>query len=82
MQSNEAVAKYGFIGATGLLVAAWAAHTYIWYGYQRANPAVGSVSTGTGFELFVAGLFVFGVTVAFTAFSQGLAHALGIERSD
>jgi len=79
MPSNTTVATYGLGGALGLLVMAWASQAYLWYGYQRANPTVGTISTTPGFEFFIAVLFVIGAVIAFTAFSRGLAHALGTE---
>ena len=74
--SPTALAKYGFGGSIGLLMMGWASQAYLWYGYQRANPAVGSVSTTPGFELELAVLFVVGSTIAFTSFSRGLEDAL------
>lgn len=76
MSSTAALAKYGFSGSIGLLIMGWASQTYLWYGYQRANPDVGTVSTSPGYEFVIAGLFVIGGVVAFTAFSRGLKYAL------
>lgn len=79
MRSITTVATYGLGGALGLLVMGWASQTYLWYGYQRANPAVGTISTSPGFVIGVALLFVVGAVVAFTAFSRGLADALSAD---
>lgn len=78
--STTTLGLYGLAGGVGLLVATWAAQAYLWYGYQRANPAVGSVSTTPGFEIVIAALFVAGVAAAFTAFARGIARATGGER--
>lgn len=75
MSSTMTLVKYGLIGAFGLLITGWAGQSYVWLWYQRANPDVGAVSTGTGFELVIAGLFIVGITVAFTAFSTGFIKA-------
>ena len=79
MPSVTTLMKYGFVGGIGLLLMGWASHTYFWYGYQRANPEVGFVSTGIGFEAFLSGLFLAGATIAFTAFSTGVSHAIAGE---
>lgn len=80
MSSNTTLAKYGLGGSIGLVMMGWASQTYLWYGYQLANPDVGATSTSSGFELTIAGLFVVGGIIAFTAFSRGLEHALDAER--
>ena len=80
MPSTITLAKYGFGGSIGLLIMGWASQSYLWYGYQRANPEVGAVSTSPSFELMIAGLFVIGGVIAFTVFSLGLEYALDTER--
>ena len=75
MSSTTELAKYGIAGAIGLLITMWAIQAYFWYGYQQANPDIGTVSTTAGFEIVVGGLFVLGVTIAFTAFARGSAVA-------
>jgi hypothetical protein len=76
MPSNKTLALYGLGGGVGLFVTMWSFQTYLWYGYQRANPEIGTISTTPGFELFLAVLFIVGIVVAFTAFSRGLGHVL------
>jgi hypothetical protein len=80
MPSTTAFAKYGFGASIGLLVMGWASQAYLWYGYQRANPDIGAISTSPGHEFIIAGLFVIGCVVAFTSFFQGLEYALDVER--
>jgi xanthine/uracil/vitamin C permease (AzgA family) len=67
---------YGLGGGVGLFLSVYAFQSYLWYGYQKANPTIGTVSTTPGFEIVIAGLFIIGVGIAFTEFSRGLAHAL------
>jgi hypothetical protein len=62
--------------AVGLLLAGYAAQSYLWHGYMKANPSVGSVSTTPGFGLFYAAMFVAGTVVAYTSFVSGLQSAL------
>jgi len=73
MPARESLARHGLIGGVALLVAGYAAMTYFWYGYQQANPAIGTVSTSPGFHLINAVLFVTGVAAAYTAFAAGLS---------
>ncbi|MFB6201795.1 MAG: hypothetical protein ABEI98_07275 [Halorhabdus sp.] len=63
-----------FGGGIGLLMMGYATQTYFWYGYQRANPDIGSVSTSPGFEVVTAGIFLLGTLVAFTGFANAVTH--------
>ena len=74
MPSTLSVATYGLGGGIGLLLMGYATMTYLWYGYQKANPAIGTISTSPGFEVVTALLFLVGTVIAFTAFSKGLAR--------
>ncbi|MFB6104463.1 MAG: hypothetical protein ABEJ57_05175 [Halobacteriaceae archaeon] len=72
MPSRDRLAKHGLIGGVALLVAGYATMTVFWYGYQQANPAIGTVSTSPGFLVLNAVLFVTGIAAAYTAFARGL----------
>lgn len=61
-------------GGIGLLMMGYATQTYFWYGYQRANPDIGTVSTTPGFEVVTVGIFLLGTIVAFTGFANAVAH--------
>lgn len=61
-------------GGIGLLMMGYATQTYFWYGYQRANPDVGTVSTSPGFEIVTAVIFLLGTLVAFTGFANAVTH--------
>lgn len=70
--SIDHLLKHGSVGAIGLLLAGFAFETYHWYGYMKANPATGTISTSPGFRLVTAAMFVVGVTIAYVAFARGL----------
>lgn len=72
---DSALIRHGVAGALGLLVAGYATQSYLWLGYQRATPDVGSVVTSGGAEVVTALLFVGGVAVAYVSFARGLAFA-------
>ena len=77
MSANELeLAKNGLGVDIGLAVMFLASDTYHWYGYMRANPAVGSASTSPGFTVFYAVTFVIGATVAYPSLARGLASIL------
>jgi hypothetical protein len=65
---------YALGGGIGLLMMGWAIQTYFWFGYQRANPDVGTVSTTPGFEVVTAGIFLLGTLVAFTGYATAIMH--------
>lgn len=67
---------YGLGIGIGLLLMGFAASTYTWYGYMNAHPAIGTVSTSSGFTVFYVCIFVLGTIIAYTSFSHGLAAAL------
>jgi len=76
MARTPSAVTHGLGVAAGLLVAGYAAQSYLWYGYMRAAPDVGAVSTSPGFGLTTAAVFVVGVTVAYASFVRGLAVTL------
>jgi multisubunit Na+/H+ antiporter MnhB subunit len=78
VSSSESLLRYGVGVGVGLLVAGYAAQSYLWYGYQKANPATGGgPSTSPGFVPFTAVLFVAGTVLAYVAFARGLGVAVG-----
>lgn len=72
MSANEIeLVKSGTGVGFGLVIMFFAAETYHWYGYMKANPSVGDVSGG--FTLFYFVLFVIGTIIAYTFFMRGFA---------
>ena len=67
-------AKYGLGVSVGLLLMGYAFEAFHWYGYMKANPAVGSISGGS--QWFYGLWFMLGTVVAFTAFMSGLQRAV------
>ena len=61
-------------GGIGLLFMGYAIQTYFWFGYQEANPDIGTVSTSSGFEVVTAGIFLFGTIIAFTGYANAVTH--------
>lgn len=77
--SARVLIGYALAGGIGLLMMGFASMTYFWYGYQQANPAIGSVSTTPGFEFVTAGIFLLGTVIAFLGFTSGLEQVFSAE---
>lgn len=76
MPSTATVAKYGLGVGAGLLLMGYSGQTYLWYGYQKVNPAIGYPDTSVGFTLVTAGIFLLGAMLAYVAFLKGISHTL------
>ncbi len=81
-QLQSDLAAYGLGVGLGLLMMGFAAQSFLWQGYMRANPAVGSVSTTAGFALFYAVVFVLGTVIAYMSFAKGLATSFDSIRTE
>lgn len=70
---SPALLRNGIVFAIGLLLAGYAAQTYYWTGYMKANPAIGMPHTSASYAIVLVGMFLGGTLLVYVSLVRGLS---------